>query len=99
MAAGVGTAVGVAAVQEGGMEALRGGSISTRGAANLFQAQERAARLWRRRLWKITIPVRIDAKLRFATAHDDYDNHGRRSLVNDLNRRRPEDTWSYCACQ
>jgi hypothetical protein len=87
------------AAQEQGVEALRGGgSVATRGAANLFQAQERAARLWRRRLWKITIPVRIDAKLRWATAHDDYDNHGRRSLVNDLNRRRPEDHMSYCAC-
>lgn len=90
--------VALQAAQEQGVEALRGGgSVATRGAANLFQAQERAARLWRRRLWKITIPVRIDAKLRWATAHDDYDNRGRRSLVNDLNRRRPEDHMSYCA--
>ena len=90
--------VAVTALAERGMEALRGGSISTRGATNLLQAQERAARLWRRRLWKITIPVRIDAKLRFATAHDDYDNRGRRSLVNDLNRRNPDAALSYCAC-
>ena len=89
--------VAVTALAERGMEALRGGSISTRGAANLYQAQERAARLWRRRLWKITIPVRIDAKLRFATAHDDYDNRGRRSLFNDLNRRNPDASLSYCA--
>ena len=86
----------VTALQESGMENLRGGSISTRGASNLYQAQERAARLWRRRLWKITIPVRIDAKLRWATAHDDYDHKGNRSLANHLNRHNPDNNLSYC---
>ena len=58
------------------------------------EAEVRAGRLWRRRLWKLTIPVRIDAKLHFATAHDDYDNKGHRTLINDLNKRNPEDAMS-----
>jgi hypothetical protein len=44
---------------------------------------------------QLTIPVRIDAKLRFATAHDDYDRKGQRSLINDLNKRSEEDNLSY----
>jgi hypothetical protein len=68
----------------------------TGGARNAsLDAKIRAARVWRRRLWKLTIPVRIDAKLRFATAHDDVDSKGHRSLINDLNRRTPEDGLSY----
>jgi hypothetical protein len=90
--------VAAMALAESGGERVPGGSVATRGAANLYEAQERAARLWRRRLWKITIPVRIDAKLRWATAHDDYDNRGNRSIANDLNRRNPEEHYSYCAC-
>jgi hypothetical protein len=76
--------------------AKAGGSIAIRGARNEQEARERAARLWRRRLWKITIPVRIDAKLRWATAHDDVDHKGNRSLVNELNRKDPEEAFSYC---
>lgn len=68
---------------------------ATRGTRGDSEASERAARLWRRRLFKITIPVRIDAKLHWGTAHDDYDRNGRRSLVNDLNRRNTEDGLSY----
>ncbi len=69
-----------------------GGAPRARAAVD---ARVRAARLWRRRLWKLTIPVRIDAKLRFATAHDDVDHKGHRTLINSLNRRTPEDGLSY----
>jgi hypothetical protein len=73
----------------------RTGSVAERGAKQPAEAAERAARLWRRRLWKLTIPVRIDAKLRWATSHDDCDRNGNRSLVNELNRRDPEEAVSY----
>jgi hypothetical protein len=58
-------------------------------------AEERAARLWRRRLWKLTIPNRASAALRWATAHDDVDRFGNKSLANALNRRDATSELSY----
>lgn len=58
-------------------------------------AVEAAERLWRRRLAKLTIPVRINAALRFATAHDDLTRTGDRSLINKLNKADPRDELSY----
>jgi hypothetical protein len=58
-------------------------------------AEERAARLWRRRLWKLTIPNRASAALRWATAHDDVDRFGNKSLANALNRRDATTELSY----
>lgn len=88
---------------EGGGGAVRVGSEghSTAGWTSLgehrgaLEARTRAARLWRRRLWKLTIPVRINAKLRFATGHDDVDHRGRRTLINDLNKHTAEENLSY----
>jgi hypothetical protein len=72
------------------------GGGTSRGAARADAlAEERAARLWRRRLWKLTVPVRISAKLRWATAHDDVDRFGHRTLVNELNRADARDGLSY----
>ena len=70
------------------------GGTRERAAVDLL-AVEAAERLWRRRLAKITIPVRINAALRFATAHDDFTRTGDRSLINKLNKADPRDELSY----
>lgn len=73
--------------------AASGGAGSDRDAARF--ADERAARLWRRRLWKLTIPTRASAALRWATAHDDVDRFGGRTLVNQLNTHDAASELSY----
>jgi hypothetical protein len=65
------------------------------GGAAAAAAAERAERLWRRALNKMTIPVRINAALRFATAHDDPTRTGHRALSNELNVKDARDELSY----
>jgi hypothetical protein len=52
------------------------------------------ARLWRRNLDRISIPVKIDAPYRYAS-HDSPTARGHRDLHNDLNRRTGEEGFSY----
>lgn len=73
--------------------AAAGGAATSREASRY--AEERAARLWRRRLWKLTIPNRASAALRWATAHDDVDRFGARTITNQLNTHDAASELSY----
>lgn len=62
--------------------------------SELNATTEEEARLWRRNLNRISIPVRVDQPYRYAS-HDSVTNKGSRDLHNELNKRTGEEGLSY----